>query len=262
MNQNSVANSGLNNSNDRHLPSLKSDSLYAYTLSKDRLREFIIEQLTPADTEPGPAIWQDGESEAIFHIDKLRVSIKNSYIIFDTQLETDQFGIGNLVVPFRIGNTIQQATLTITTESLPRGNPSIASRWGTIVQEQLWFALLNAGEFFCVKNIESTDLQLSGLYCEGDNLVYVFSKPASIIEIKEYLETAGEEGFEPGHETYNPTVVDLGSSADEAPVGESSLFQQFIQELYRLFIQFIRFAKKFYQLAVYTFQKIIEFFRR
>lgn len=262
MSQNSVAKPGLNDFNDRHLSSLKSDSLYAYTLSKDRLRKFIIEQLTPADTEPGPIIWQEGESEAIFHIDKLRVSIKNSYIIFDTQLETDQSGIGNLVVPFRIGNTVQQATLTITTESLPRGNPSIASRWGTIVQEQLWFALLNAGETFREKNLKSAELQLSGLYCEGDNLVYVFSKPTSIIEIKEYLETAGEEGFEPGHETYNPAVVDLGSSTDEAPVGESSLFQQFLQELYRLFIQFIRFARKFCQLAVFLIQKIIKLIRR
>jgi hypothetical protein len=248
--------------NEKICASSYADSLFAYTLSQTELRKSIVEQLTPDSIKAKQVIWQDGESEIVFYLNKLRLAIKNGYVILDTQLETDQTGISHLVVPFRLGNSAKQATLTVTTESVPRGNLSLAARWGQIVQEQLWFALLNSGENILAKETESSSLQLSGLYCEGESIVYVFSSPATIDEIQEYIDAAMKVGFEHGHDNFDPTVIDLGSSEDSAQPDEAGLFGQLLRELYRLFLQFFRFIRKFWELIIFIFQKIMKFIQR
>jgi hypothetical protein len=167
--------------------------------------------------------------------------------------------VGHLVIPFRLGNSLRQASLTLTTESLPRGNPSLSTRWGTILQEQLWFGMLGVGEKLVREKAKNENLQLTGVYTVQGQLAFVYSEPATVIEINDYINQAKTDGFDPGQEEYNPVAVDL----DEAPPDqESSLFDQFLYELHRLIIQFIRFAKKCVQLAVYLIQKLAHRLRR
>jgi hypothetical protein len=119
--------------------------------------------------------------------------------------------------------------------------------------------MLGVGEKLVREKAKNENLQLTGVYTVQGQLAFVYSEPATVIEINDYINQAKTDGFDPGQEEYNPVAVDL----DEAPPDqESSLFDQFLYELHRLIIQFIRFAKKCVQLAVYLIQKLAHRLRR
>lgn len=234
-----------------------SDALYTFALTPEELKHEVLLQLMPNGSQSDGIVLQDGESEVVFYLNQLRVAVKDNYVIFDAQLETDQTGVGHLVIPFRIGNSIKHATLTVTTESLPRGNPSLSARWGTIMQEQLWFALLSSGEEIAKTKPQAANLQLSGLYADRLKVVFVYSQPASIVDIRNYINAVRSEGFDSGQEEFDPVAVDL-----ESQDAEPSLCKQVWRELYELLLQLIRFARKFIQLSVYFIRKLINRFKR
>jgi hypothetical protein len=91
---------------------------------------------------PGPVVWTDGADEVLVHLPSLRVALRDKLVAVSLDLESDQTGRETLVMPFSVGGARDLAGLVAATESLPRGDGLLVGRWGRIVQDAVWSALL------------------------------------------------------------------------------------------------------------------------
>ena len=245
----------------QNFSSLNENDLFLLNFFCGDITAAVKKSLMPDGFNPGsaiacPVVWEDGESEIIMHLDKIRTALKPGFIIFEITLEADQSGIVNLVIPFRVGKSIKEASLIITTENLPRGNSHVAARWGTIVQDNIWFALLEAGEGLKNKKYSMLPMELSGICTDGEQITFIYSRPVSAKEIVEYVKKVKEDGLDPGEEIYNPQPVDL-EKIQEEPI---NIFLQFWLEFIALLRQFIRFGDKLVRLLIYCAKKLKKFF--
>ena len=63
-------------------------------------------------------------------------------LLVSVDFETGQTGRATLVVSLAVGGDGDLAGLVATTDELPRGNGLLAARWGHILQDAVWSALL------------------------------------------------------------------------------------------------------------------------
>lgn len=79
-------------------------------------------------------------------------------------LECDQTGRTPLVVAFALGSDASTgAALVAVTEAFPRGNPLLAARWGAVVRNAAWSALLQlALDHAAERNLTPGGLSLAG----------------------------------------------------------------------------------------------------
>lgn len=237
--------------------SFSKEQLYQLSVDENQLRQLLISVLTPTGLSPGPLIWQDGEAEAIVHIDRIRAAIKPGFVVCELKMETDQSGMGSLVMAFKIGRTPGEATLTVTTESLPRGNPELVHRWGVIAQEEFWSALMASGRKLLSKIINSKSakepaLELNGLCCDAAALSFVYGHPVDASEIQAYTQELRKEGLDPGEVTFNPQPVNIA----EPGAGDASIWQRLCIEWRRLLQQFDRFIRALADAAVRKFRQL------
>ncbi|HTD60051.1 MAG TPA: hypothetical protein VK679_05325 [Gemmatimonadaceae bacterium] len=96
----------------------------------------------PSATQPtNSVVWVDGPDELLVHLDSIATEIVGSTVLVAIDVETDQTGRTPLVVAFAI-QTSGSAGLVAATDQLPRGNGVLASRWGAMVRDAAWSALL------------------------------------------------------------------------------------------------------------------------
>ena len=93
-------------------------------------------------TPPTNVIWVEAGDEALVHLDSTRAKILDRLLLVSVDLETDQTGRATLVVSLAVGGDGDLAGLVATTDELPRGNGLLAARWGHILQDAVWSALL------------------------------------------------------------------------------------------------------------------------
>ncbi|MFW5902184.1 MAG: hypothetical protein ACOCTS_03980, partial [Thermodesulfobacteriota bacterium] len=198
-------------------------------------------------------IWQDGQAEVIVYVDQLRAAIKPGFIVCELKMETDQSGLAGLVLAFKIGSSAGEATLTVTTEALPRGNAALVYRWGAIAQEQLWTALMASGQSLLHQTRHDPELELNGLFSDASGLSFVYGHPVRAEEIKAYVRELRQEGLDPGEVIFNPQPVDI----NEPGPGEQSLWQRLCLEWRRLRQQFARFVRVLVEAAA---QKLWQLF--
>jgi hypothetical protein len=107
---------------------------------------------TPADgslltTSIGnQVIWVDSGDEVLVHLDSIQTRILDRVVLISIDLESDQSGRTPLIVSFAIGNAIDPAGLIAVTDEYPRGDGSLAARWGEAVQAALWSTLLGLAQ--------------------------------------------------------------------------------------------------------------------
>lgn len=107
---------------------------------------------TPADgslltTSIGnQVIWVDSGDEVLVHLDSIQTRILDRVVLISIDLESDQSGRTPLIVSFAIGNAIDPAGLVAVTDEYPRGDGSLAARWGEAVQAALWSTLLGLAQ--------------------------------------------------------------------------------------------------------------------
>jgi hypothetical protein len=108
---------------------------------------------TPIDLKEtiAPVIWSDGGDEVLVHLDSVRCVIRKDLLLVSVDLECDQTGRQTLVVPLALGSRRDQAGLVAVTEELPRGHGLLAGRWGGIVQEAVWSALLDIAKTYATR---------------------------------------------------------------------------------------------------------------
>jgi hypothetical protein len=105
----------------------------------------------PPDQLPSKIVWTDYGDEVLIHLDSLQTKIVQGKLLASVDLETDQTGRTPLVVAFALGATNDPAGLVATTETYPRGNAMLASRWGQAVQAAIWSALLDLAQTHAVE---------------------------------------------------------------------------------------------------------------
>jgi hypothetical protein len=87
-------------------------------------------------------VWEDAGDEALVHLDSVVVRLLPRTILVSAEFETDQTGVGALIVTFALGSTQDKTGLFAMSEDRVRGHPLLASRWGAIFRETVWAALL------------------------------------------------------------------------------------------------------------------------
>ena len=152
------------------------------------LTDALRHQLVAPDDPKGPVIWIDGDSEIVVHPAELRVMLHSGLVIIELPLSTDQTGKGKLVTAFSVGKTADDATLVALTESVPRGNSVLASRWGYVVQETLWQALLTVGQKRIEAIPDAATMTVSGIFTSEDTLAYIATRPFLAAEISDYFD--------------------------------------------------------------------------
>jgi len=200
------------------------DDVFQLDFSPSKLQQRIQQLLVPANHNIGPVIWEDSESDVIVHVDTLRFAIKPGLALFEIHLEADGIGLVPMIVPFTIGRNVTSASLVISTEHLPRGEQIMTHRWGEIVQEHLWYALLEAGEQLKndqLKNIQDKNqaaqtqaIQISGIYSDGKSISYLYSEPVSVEEIKVYAKAINDGLIPPRNDNVSLSPVHLDCSSE------------------------------------------------
>ena len=99
---------------------------------------------TSARARTRPVLWKDLDDEVLVHLDSIVVRFVERYALVSVDLETEQTGRASLIVTLAFGSPQDGAGLVAATDALPRGNPLLAARWGRVVQETVWAALLDA----------------------------------------------------------------------------------------------------------------------
>ena len=85
------------------------------------------------------------------HLDSIQVRILDRIVLISIDLESDQTGRTPLIVSFALGNASDRAGLVAVTDEYPRGDGSLASRWGESVQAALWTTLLGIAQDHAVE---------------------------------------------------------------------------------------------------------------
>jgi hypothetical protein len=91
----------------------------------------------------GPVIWVDHGDEVLVHLEAMRIQMQDGLILVSVDLQTDQTGRTPLIISIALGKPNDSAGLLGVTDEYPRGNGILAARWGTVLQEAVWAALLS-----------------------------------------------------------------------------------------------------------------------
>jgi hypothetical protein len=147
---------------------------FVLSFSQEKLTQALRLALSPtADKEDTAVAWFDGDSEMVLHLSELQVSLKPGSVLVRLAVETDQTGKDTLIVPFSVGSSAKDAYLIAMTESVPRGNTLLASRWGRPIQETLWHTLLQVGQSEVDKNPDTVQMTVAGLFASDKELSYI-----------------------------------------------------------------------------------------
>src|SRR5438874_1110128 len=98
------------------------------------------------ETDEESVVWVDADSTVLVQAAKAQVVLRPGLALVELPMSTDQTGTVSLVIPLRVGSSGADATLLAVTEGLPRGNPKLAARWGTVAQDAVWQGLLRMGQ--------------------------------------------------------------------------------------------------------------------
>ncbi|HEX5354828.1 MAG TPA: hypothetical protein VFW93_01325 [Aquabacterium sp.] len=92
---------------------------------------------------PPAVVWTDAGDDILLHLSSLRVVLRSGLIVVSLDLACDQTGREALVMPFSVAASRDQAGLLAVTEELPRGQGLLVGRWGKLLQDAVWAALLS-----------------------------------------------------------------------------------------------------------------------
>jgi Collagen triple helix repeat (20 copies) len=97
----------------------------------------------PSGASPKAVVWVDQGDEVLVHLDSVTVRFVGQTALVSMDLESDQTGRTPMVVAFALGDDASAgATLVAVTEEYPRGNALLAARWGAVVRDAAWSAVL------------------------------------------------------------------------------------------------------------------------
>jgi hypothetical protein len=97
----------------------------------------------PGTTAAASVIWVDQGDAVLVHLDSVAARFVGQTVLVSIDLESDQTGRTSMVTAFALGaDATTGAGLVAVTEEYPRGNALLAARWGAVVRDAAWSALL------------------------------------------------------------------------------------------------------------------------
>jgi hypothetical protein len=173
-------------SDDRNAPAAQT-GLFSAVVALERLAPLLIEQLATDRQSQKVLVWADGDSEVAVFPAELKLALRPGLLLIELPMAADQTGRAPLLFAFQVGTEPADATLLAVTEDLPRGDATLAARWGRIGQEILWEALLRAGAARGGEARANVSVQLAGLYVPSEKtVIFLFSRPISAAEVRDY----------------------------------------------------------------------------
>jgi hypothetical protein len=129
----------------------------------------------PSTAPPAKVVWTDAGDEVLVHLDSTKTRILDRLLYVSVDLECDQTGRSPLVCAFALGNADDPSGLLAVTDELPRGHGLLASRWGGILQDAIWGALLGlVGDYAAERRLAPIGISASpaalGLHA-GEELI-------------------------------------------------------------------------------------------
>lgn len=91
---------------------------------------------------PLKIVWVDAGSDVLVHLDSVKTKLGDGTLLVSVDLESDQTGRASVVVVFALGRAGDPAGLLAVTDETPRGRGILVARWGAIVKNAVWAALL------------------------------------------------------------------------------------------------------------------------
>jgi len=141
-----------------------------------------------------PIVWRDAESELLVFPAATQVRFARGFVFVELRVASDQTGADALVMPFRIGSTPNEAVATAVSESAPRGNAVLASRWGDVATTITWHAILRAGQTLLARRKLAQPMSIAGVYTLGRVLSFLATTPVSAALVTRYFtETLGTD---------------------------------------------------------------------
>jgi hypothetical protein len=134
-----------------------------------------------------PVRWRDADSEVLVYPAETQVRYAKGFVFVQLLLATDQTGRDTLLFPFRVGSSPNEAVATAISETLPRGNPVLAARWGHIATPIVWNAVLRAGGTLLQRRKLTKPLAVSGVYTLGRVLSYLVTEPITAADVRDYF---------------------------------------------------------------------------
>lgn len=131
-------------------------------------------------------VWRDAESELLVHPTRTRVRYAPGFVFVELAVFTDQTGDAPLLLTYKIGASPNEASLTAVSETRPRGDATLASRWAEPVTPLVWFALLRCGQAMLGRRRSKTPLVVAGVYTLGKVLSFVATEPVSTEALRDY----------------------------------------------------------------------------
>ena len=158
-------------------------------VTAEELASSVRRELAADEDSSQTVVWTDGDAEVVLYPERLRAALRPGLVLLEARLAADQTGAqpAPLTVPFSVGKGIPDAALFAVTEEVPRGDPLLAARWGTLVQDALWLAILRTGESRRPPAATRTPPTLLGLYAESDALTYLFGPPVTADDVAREL---------------------------------------------------------------------------
>ena len=102
----------------------------------------------PAGPDTAPVVWVDAGDELLVHRNSLKLRFAPGVIVVSVDVETVETGRQGLLVPLALGARSEVSTpsspsgLFAVTSREPYTHPRLAARWGRILQDAVWSALV------------------------------------------------------------------------------------------------------------------------
>lgn len=91
-------------------------------------------------------VWVDHGDEVLLHLDAVQVQVVGNVLLVAVDLECDQSGRQPLVVPLALPGADEAPSMVCVADELPRGNATLATRWGAILTDAVWSALVDLAQ--------------------------------------------------------------------------------------------------------------------
>ena len=114
----------------------------AAQLDEAGLRAELVHRLAGRHEGAPAIVWVRDGSETVLHLDSLAVALEPGLLRVSVDLETDEAPRATFDVTLALAVPDGPTDLFAVTDELPRGEPNVATRWGTTLQDAVWCALL------------------------------------------------------------------------------------------------------------------------
>jgi hypothetical protein len=108
------------------------------TLGSAELTEALRERLLDGEDA---ALWEDGGARVLIHADDLDVEMHEDGLIVSARLEADE-AQGTVSVALALAHGDEPPDLVVAAEGRARGEPSLAARWGNVLQDAVFAVLV------------------------------------------------------------------------------------------------------------------------